>query len=149
MTAAEHASPRSSSLSFAARLKDTRIDLGLTQQAVGDACGVTRVAVAYWELGRNEPRAGQLVAMARTLKVRVDWLLLGVGQKTDEHPPYCPDAFRFVLEGVELHLKNRCKERPTPVEYADLIEAITCHLAAHPQKEWPIRLDALIKVNCP
>lgn len=50
--------------------RQLRETVGLTQQDVADALGVTRACVAYWEMGRRTPRrenAGRYLALLNRL----------------------------------------------------------------------------------
>lgn len=58
------------------RIKRLRIKNELSQEGLGDACGVSRVAVTKWESGDTENiKLGNLIALAKALKVTVPELL--------------------------------------------------------------------------
>ena len=59
---------------FMSRLKDIRLELGLTQQGLADKIGVTRITMVYWETGRSFPRRVLLDELATALNVSADWL---------------------------------------------------------------------------
>lgn len=44
---------------------------GLTQQQLGEKCGVDGSAVAHWEAGRTAPRAATLAKLAAELEATV------------------------------------------------------------------------------
>ena len=48
---------------------------GMTQNEVAQALGVNQSAVSFWESGRNQPRAKQMVKLAKLYGVTVDELL--------------------------------------------------------------------------
>lgn len=48
---------------------------GMTQNEVAKALGVNQSAVSFWESGRNQPRAKQMVKLAKLYGVTVDELL--------------------------------------------------------------------------
>ena len=52
-----------------------RMQAGLTLKQAGDALGVTLSTVGFWELGKREPRASRIEAMARLYGVTADQLL--------------------------------------------------------------------------
>ncbi|HHW89456.1 MAG TPA: helix-turn-helix transcriptional regulator [Clostridiales bacterium] len=60
---------------FAKRLKNLRIDNGLTQQELADAIGTTRSAVAQWESGNNRPISKTIEKIAEVLNTDVNYLL--------------------------------------------------------------------------
>lgn len=52
-----------------------RAQCGLTQEALGDAIGVTRQTIAVWEDGKRQPSVAQLSAIAHALGVPMSLLL--------------------------------------------------------------------------
>lgn len=48
---------------------------GMTQNEVAKVLGVNQSAVSFWESGRNQPRAKQMVKLAKLYGVTVDELL--------------------------------------------------------------------------
>jgi transcriptional regulator with XRE-family HTH domain len=44
---------------------------GLTQQQLGERCGVDGSTVSYWESGKNSPRAKMLAKLATELSTTV------------------------------------------------------------------------------
>jgi transcriptional regulator with XRE-family HTH domain len=54
---------------FATTLKNTRVQVGLTQRTLATHIGRTRVTVANWEAGRGSPTVADLYALAVALKV--------------------------------------------------------------------------------
>ena len=69
------------------RIRNARIERGLTQAQLAKRLGVTSGAVGQWEIGRDLPRAERLADLAAALKLSVD-VLLGI------RPPVAalPDA---------------------------------------------------------
>ena len=59
------------------RIRTTRRDRGLTQDALAAAVGVSRSAVAQWETGRAGQLTTHLAAIAATLEVGVEYLMHG------------------------------------------------------------------------
>lgn len=57
------------------KLKEKRMSLGLTQEAVAKKLEVTRSAVAMWEAGEAMPRADKLLLLSKLLNCSVDELL--------------------------------------------------------------------------
>jgi transcriptional regulator with XRE-family HTH domain len=60
-----------------ARIRDTRRKRGWTQDALADAVGVTRSAVAQWETGRAGQLTPNLTRIADVLGVGVEFLMFG------------------------------------------------------------------------
>jgi transcriptional regulator with XRE-family HTH domain len=60
---------------FAKRLRQARIERGMTQEELGDHIGLPHTAVSRWERGEHLPRAKQTAALATVLGVSVDYLL--------------------------------------------------------------------------
>lgn len=68
------------------RIARERRRLGLSQEALGEALGVSRQAISKWEADASLPEIDKLVALSRRFGVTVGWLL-GV-----EEPPAGEDA---------------------------------------------------------
>ena len=52
---------------FAANLRAARIAAGLSQEALGNACGLHRTEISLLERSGREPRLGTIVKLARAL----------------------------------------------------------------------------------
>ena len=63
---------------FAANLRAARIAAGLSQEALGNACGLHRTEISLLERSGREPRLGTIVKLARALKVPPAGLLGGI-----------------------------------------------------------------------
>lgn len=48
---------------FSERLKDLRIDAGMTSDQLAKRIGVTKSTISFWENGVNEPKASYIVAV--------------------------------------------------------------------------------------
>ena len=57
------------------RLKEIRISKRLTQKALAELVGVTRVTIARYEIGDRDPKGATLVRIARALGVTTSDLL--------------------------------------------------------------------------
>lgn len=64
-----------SASTFSARLREVRLRLGVSHEAVAEALGVTREGYGRLERGRVLPRADVLLRVARLFNVSTDWLL--------------------------------------------------------------------------
>lgn len=74
------------------RIRDARERANMTQQALADHCGVSRAAVAQWELGTTRPSLDHLGMVANALGVWVSWIT-GEGEysgQEKEAVPYRP-----------------------------------------------------------
>lgn len=60
---------------FGKKLKDLRMENGLTQRELGEKLGYCNQTVSFWESGRREPDLDALVAVAKFFDVSVDYLL--------------------------------------------------------------------------
>ena len=59
---------------FAERIRELRLERGLTQEAVGEIIGVKRFAVYSYEKGRACPEMKGLIALADYFDVSMDYL---------------------------------------------------------------------------
>ena len=71
-------------MKFSERLKDLRKQAGLTQVDVAERLGISQPAYASWERGVKKPTQENLVKIAQTLNVSVDYLVGNSEEKTDE-----------------------------------------------------------------
>ena len=54
------------------RIKELRIEKGLSQMQVGKLIGVSQKAVDYWERSVNEPKASYIIALVKVFGVSFD-----------------------------------------------------------------------------
>ena len=66
------------------RIQGLRKQHGMSQEALGDALGVSRQAVSKWEGDNGIPELDTLIAMSRLFGVSTDYLL---GRTDDPTPP--------------------------------------------------------------
>ena len=71
-------------MEFSERLKSLRKQAGLTQVDVAEELGISQPAYASWERGVKKPTQENLVKIAQTLKVSVDYLVGNSEEKSDE-----------------------------------------------------------------
>lgn len=74
--------------SLGQRIRARRDTLGITQEQLAVACGVSRAAVAQWESGVTRPSLNNLMKAAATLGVWLSWLSTG-----DPSVPDTPNPF--------------------------------------------------------
>ncbi|TYP82026.1 helix-turn-helix domain-containing protein [Blastococcus xanthinilyticus] len=60
--------------SLGERIRKSREDMGISQQAFAEALGVDRKTVSNWEGMRNHPRYGDLMLIASVADVSLEWL---------------------------------------------------------------------------
>lgn len=73
-------------MSVASRTKELRDSLGLTQQKFADRLGITRGAVANWDLDRSDPSDAVISLICREFHVREAWLRDGEGEMLEVKP---------------------------------------------------------------
>lgn len=73
-------SPR---LRFSANLRKARRAAGITQEELGERCGVYRTEVSLMERGLREPRLGTMVKLADALGVPPERLAVGMTWNVD------------------------------------------------------------------
>ena len=62
-------------LEFAERLKELRMEKKLTQMQLAIDTGISKSAIAYWELCERIPNAQAIVTLAKYFDVSCDYLL--------------------------------------------------------------------------
>lgn len=60
------------------RIKEYRLEKGLTQQQLAKRIGVSQKAIDYWERGINEPKACYIIALVKTFEISFDEFLGGL-----------------------------------------------------------------------
>ena len=60
---------------FIERLKELRVEKGLTQTELSKATGLSQSALALWENGQRIPNALAIIALAKYFGVSADYLL--------------------------------------------------------------------------
>ena len=57
------------------RIKELRLEKGISQQKLADQIGVNKRAVIFWEQEINEPKASYILKLADYFNVSADYLL--------------------------------------------------------------------------
>lgn len=57
------------------RVKESRLNKGYTQEALGLAVGVSKVSICGYESGKRTPSMDMFIKLAQVLEVSVDYLL--------------------------------------------------------------------------
>lgn len=68
------------------RLKELRLQHGMTQTQVGDVIGVSCVTIGRYEAGEREPSNAKISALADYFGVSIDYLM-GRDESKDEKDP--------------------------------------------------------------
>jgi transcriptional regulator with XRE-family HTH domain len=66
------------------RLKELRLQRGLSQRELAKQSRIHRTAIAKFEKGERSPRAASLIRLADTLQVSIDYLI----DLSDDPTPY-------------------------------------------------------------
>lgn len=74
------------------RIRQLRLERGLTQRQLAQALGVTEATVVRWETGARQPRVGIIKRLAQFFQVSPQWLLRGEEPRTVERIPGRPRA---------------------------------------------------------
>lgn len=85
------------------RIHSARESAGFTQEALAEAIGVSRTAVARWENGDIEPKLQNLICLSEILNVSTDWLL---GVKTDTNFVELSDEAIHAMKKFINEIKN-------------------------------------------
>lgn len=62
-------------IKFGDRLKELRIERGITQEEVGKVVNTSKMAVSHWEKGHSEPSIAQLILLTEYFGVSADYLI--------------------------------------------------------------------------
>ena len=62
-------------MDFNERLKELRIESGITQKDIAKLLNMSKMAVSHWERGNSEPSIDQLKILAAYFDVSIDYLV--------------------------------------------------------------------------
>ena len=62
-------------MDFKTRLRELRLEKGLSQKQLGELIGATYSAISFWETGVNEPKISYVIALCKFFEVSADYLL--------------------------------------------------------------------------
>ena len=54
------------------RIKELRIEKGLSQMQLAKSIGVSQKAIDYWERNVNEPKASYIIALVKSFEISFD-----------------------------------------------------------------------------
>ena len=59
-------------MSIGEKIKELRIEKGLSQLKLGKTIGVSQKAIDYWERNVNEPKASYIIALVKVFEISFD-----------------------------------------------------------------------------
>lgn len=92
----------SASLQFAARLKE-EVDAYKNASALAREVGVVEGTIRKWASGASQPKIVETIALARALKLNLQWLATGDGPK---HPGESAATSKIDLKSLQLALET-------------------------------------------
>lgn len=128
----------------AARLREARQSLGLSQQKLADKFGISKPGLQGNEAGKSMP-GGDLLACYASLGISVDWLLTGKGSMYSAEPsssaqlsngPLDVELLEFVLEKLEAKIAA-AGVRATPKKKAELAVLLYDYIVETGKSEGP------------
>lgn len=60
---------------FAERLKELRLEKGMSQSQLSKSTGISHTAIVYWENEQRVPNANAIIVLAKFFSVTSDYLL--------------------------------------------------------------------------
>ncbi len=60
------------------KIKELRLEKGLSQMKLGKIIGVSQKAIDYWERGVNEPKASYIIMLVKTFEISFDEFFLDI-----------------------------------------------------------------------
>ena len=88
------------------RLKELRMEKGLSQQDLGDAIGVTKVSICGYENGTRIPNIEKLACLAEELETTTDYLLGREVTISDENDRTYVGSISYEDIGLILELRH-------------------------------------------
>lgn len=102
---------------FSSRLRDLRVQAGLSQDRLAEAAGISPQAVAAFEQGERFPRAETLALLADALGVDPASLLVAPHRTAEPTPPYHrarPVSRATAREALLQEITARLARAPLP-----------------------------------
>ena len=118
------------------RIRARRDAVGLTQEKLAAACGVSRAAVAQWESGVTRPSLDNLVKAAEALGVWLSWLTTGDQSLPDGPNPFADPTLRNTAKPPGLPLIDLARAGQwddAPAVLASEVERLTDDPALSPR----------------
>ena len=100
---------------FSERLKELRVEMGLTQESLSKALNYTQSNICEWERGAVEPKLSAILCIAKFFHVSVDFL---IGMSEDpEMSLWITPVQQFSSEEHELLELYRRMDRSIRVQF--------------------------------
>lgn len=104
-------------MTFGDRLKELRLERGLTQSEFGEKVGISGRVIGYYESGDRFPKDEKaLLSIVKHLGVSLDWLL---GQSKNRYIE-APNENVLFINVANLNSEERAKI----LEYAEMIQKL-------------------------
>ena len=128
-------------MSMGQRIAQKRKERNLSQEALGEALGVSRQAIYKWESDASLPEIDKLVALSRLFNVPVGWLL-GVEEEntqggdslSEKQLHMVEEIFRRVLEDGEPRITPHAQHMYTYLTAVVLYDSADAQALAQLQK---------------
>jgi len=92
--------PKPEDIAIGARIRRRRMMIGMSQEKLGEALGITFQQIQKYEKGTNRISGSRILQVATVLDVPPQWLLVGDGAAEGGELPggdrYCREAWRMV-----------------------------------------------------
>ncbi|HEX2946827.1 MAG TPA: DUF5680 domain-containing protein [Clostridia bacterium] len=94
-------------MKFQDKLQMFRREKGMSQESLAEVIGVSRQAVAKWEVGQSYPEIDKLICLSDTFRVSLDRL---VKDNDDENCAYLNDERQSFVDGNVIDFLLRAKK---------------------------------------
>lgn len=134
----------SDDMTIGARLRQLRTDHALSQDKLGEYCGVTKGMVSQWELNIVTPPTDRLIDLRKKLDFSYDWLLIDASAVLASEPgsPYRlgipgfhPEDWNQLSDSAKSFLTKtflQCLDGMLSDEQISALQALADHLATPP-----------------
>jgi len=65
-------------MSIGEKIKELRLEKGLSQLKLGKAIGVSQKAIDYWERSVNEPKASYIISLVKIFDISFDEFFMDI-----------------------------------------------------------------------
>lgn len=89
-------------MSFATKLKELRIAKGISQEALGKLCKVTKSAISTYERGKREPGFSTLASLSKVLNVDIYTLMDATTGPSISAPAVKIPVLKTIIAGIPI-----------------------------------------------